>query len=418
MDSGYYEERTPLKRFKLEHMADDYFGQQATDVMVEGMYERLLFMHIKYIDVADMRFAYELPNNDITPKLCFIDGWYEGALFKRQFKHVADTSIFVNGIATSSLDRFVNLINDNIDIFVSDCKTDNDKDTKVNGKMLYGHFTIENNKLQFIYKYDTEYGEDEKIAVLGFNKPFLDIILKYFDVHVIAGRPETFYYIRPGFHETNLVDLPKERIVTAYRDTTDFFFPTHKIKVEISNTHQPRFVDGELGYKTNAIPFNLQKSHIEFDKYILLADKETTRLRVNWRLTVDQYIDNNSVITGEAEYIVLKDMFDQFNMFKLHIGDIYSAEEYKELSYRKLMGITANTVYLQNSTSTELLTKLLARLEQHYPDIGGNRDISLWQSIRDLVGDKETLDEIYKLLYHAYPQEPYGPQSKKIKIDF
>ena len=111
-------------------------------------------------------------------------------------------------------------------------------------------------------------------------------------------------------------------------------------------------------------------------------------------------------------------MFDQFNMFNLHVGDIYSAEEYRELSYRKLMGLTANTVYLQNNTSTELLTKLLARLFQHFPDIGGNKDNSLWQSIRDLVGDRETLEEIYKLLYHAYPQEPYGPQSKKIKIDF
>ena len=82
------------------------------------------------------------------------------------------------------------------------------------------------------------------------------------------------------------------------------------------------------------------------------------------------------------------------------------------------MGITANTVYLQNGTSTELLNKIYAILIQHYPDIGGNKHISLWQSIRDLVGDKETLEEIYKLLYHAYPQEPYGPQSKKIKIDF
>ena len=111
-------------------------------------------------------------------------------------------------------------------------------------------------------------------------------------------------------------------------------------------------------------------------------------------------------------------MFDQFNMFRLQVGYIYSGEEYRELSYKKLMGLTANTVYLQNASSTELLEKLLARLEQHYPDIGGNRDISLWQSIRDLIGDRETLEEIYKLLYHAYPQEPYGPQSKKIKIDF
>ena len=163
---------------------------------------------------------------------------------------------------------------------------------------------------------------------------------------------------------------------------------------------------------TNSIPFNLAKSRLEINKYILLADKITSQLPVSYKLFVSGMNDNNVQITGDAEYVVLKDEFDQFNMFKLHVGYVYNEDEYRELSYRKLMGITAKTVYLQNASSTELLTKLLARIFMHLPDIGSNANASLWESIRNIVSDKETLEEIYRLLYHAYPHEPIGPQTK------
>ena len=422
MDHNYYETRTPINPFKLELLEDGKFGIEAKDMAIGGLTGSLFFLHIKSLNVGDMRIAYELPNNDEQPRIGFIEGWYEGNTFKRLCKHLTDTSIFVKGTSSSSLDRFVNLINDNIDSIIADCLGDADDNTRIKGRMLYGHFTIENNKLQFMYKFERLHGEANRIAVLAFNKPFMDIIVKYFDVHIIEGDPETLYYIRPGFHETDalndFVNVPNERIVTAYRDTTEFFFPTHTIKLETASGRKAEFVEDELFYTTNNIPYNLQKSHIELNKYILLADKQTSTFHLSWRLTVDQYRDSKSVITGEAEYIELTDIFDQFDMFKLNLGYVYSEDEYRELSYRKLMGITANTVYLQNGTSTELLNKIYAMLIQHYPDIGGNKDISLWQSIRDLIGDRETLEEIYKLLYHAYPQEPYGPQSKKIKIDF
>lgn len=422
MQSRFYEDRIPIKPFKLQYIDENITGIIARNIQIDQMNNSILFLHIKSLYVGDMRINYELPNNVISPKLCFLEFEIKNENYVCTIKEVKTTSIFVGGSGSSSLDRFVNLINDDIDSYVDECKRNDNDDTKVKGRYLYGHFTIENNKLQFKYKFERTYGEANKIAVLGFNKPFLDIIVKYFDIRGIYSRYYSMYYIRPSFHETDILNdfknIPNERTVTAFKDTTDFFFPEHTITLEISNTYNPTFTNADNGYTVNTITYNLQTSHIEMDKYILLADKETSTLPVSYRMFVDVAIDTDVSITGEAEYIVLKDMFDQFNMFRLQVGYIYSGEEYRELSYKKLMGLTANTVYLQNASSTELLEKLLARLEQHYPDIGGNRDISLWQSIRDLISDRETLEEIYKLLYHAYPQEPYGPQSKKIKIDF
>ena len=422
MQSRFYEDRIPIKPFKLEFYNEDIFGLEARNIQINQMNNSILFLHIKSLYVGDMRIPYELPDNNTSPRLCFVEYEVKNGQYVGTIKEVRRTEIFVRGTSSSSLDRFVRVLNDNIDDYVAECKRNDNDDTKVKGRYLYGHFTIENNKLQFNYKFERETGEPFKIAVLGFNKPFLDIIVKYFDVRGIYDNIYHMFYIRPSFHERDIENdfrnVPNERIVTAFKDTTDFFFPTHTLTIEISNSLNPKFTATDVGFCSNTISYNCAKSCIEMDKYILLADKESSALPVSYRIYADVAQDGDASITGEAEYIVLKDMFDQFNMFRLQVGYIYSGEEYRELSYKKLMGLTANTVYLQNASSTELLEKLLARLEQHYPDIGGNRDISLWQSIRDLVGDKETLEEIYKLLYHAYPQEPYGPQSKKIKIDF
>ena len=432
MESNFYEERVPVNPFNLALMKDRTFGIEHPNIQIDEKNNSLLFLHIKTLNVSNMRLPYILPDNHITPYLCFITHEYQEVIDEetgekttvvaRAIKGLCNTSIFDGNNLTSTLDKFVDIINSNIDQCVKLCKEETDEKQKVNSRLLYGNFSIEENKLQFKYKFERNVGQANRIAVLAFNEPFVDFILKYFDIKDVSTEHNTYYYINPAFQNRDISNdfksVPDERTVTAFRDTTDFFFPTHKMFIEITNTDDPVFSSIEDGYAINNFSFNLQKSHLDFDKYILLADKETSQLPVSYRIFTAYYTDRHAEIIGEAEYIVLKDMFDQFNMFKLHVGDIYSAEEYRELSYRKLMGLTANTVYLQNNTSTELLTKLLARLFQHYPDIGGNKDNSLWQSIRDLVGDKETLEEIYKLLYHAYPCEPNGPQSKKLKIDF
>ena len=199
MDHNYYETRTPINPFKLELLEDGKFGIEAKDMAIGGLTGSLFFLHIKSLNVGDMRIAYELPNNDEQPRIGFIEGWYEGNTFMRKCKHLTDTSIFVKGTSSSSLDRFVNLINDNIDSVVAASRADADDDTRIKGRMLHGHFTIENNKLQFIYKFERLYGEANRIAVLAFNKPFMDIIVKYFDVHIIEGEPETYIILGLAF---------------------------------------------------------------------------------------------------------------------------------------------------------------------------------------------------------------------------
>ena len=295
------------------------------------------------------------------------------------------------------------------------------RDPEIDCRLLYGNFTIERNILQYKYMNKMHGNTPNKIAVLGFNSVFVDLILKYFDTHYVQIDPYEFYYIRPAFIDddidNNFVNMPITRTVTAYRDTTEFFFPNIQVNINITNEDSFVFQPGTTGFTVNSFRINLQKSHIDFNKYILLADKRTSQLPVSYLVFVENVKDPNVIIYGEAEYIVLKDEFDQFNMFKLHVGDIYSADEYRELSYRKLMGITANTVYLQNASSTQLLTELQARLFMHLPPVA-TVDTSLWQSIRDIVSDKGTLEDIYRLLYHAYPHETTGPQTKRIKIDF
>ena len=303
-------------------------------------------------------------------------------------------------------------------LFCWGCKS---RDVDIDCRLLYGNFTIENNTLQYKYLNEEHGNTPNKIAVLGFDKVFVDIILKYFDIHYIKIDEYEFYYIRPAFYiediDNNFVNMPISRTVTAYRDTTEFFFPYIKIYIYIINKSSVQFVPGKAGFVESSFKINLQKSHIDFDKYILLGDKITTQLPISYLLSIKNVTDPNVIITGKAEYIVLKDEFDQFNMFKLRVGDIYSADEYRELSYRKSMGITVNTVYLQNASSMELLTRLLTRIFMHLPLVA-TAETSLWQSIRDIVSDKGTLEDIYKLLYHAYPHETTGPQTKRIKIDF
>lgn len=418
---NYYETRVKLQNFNLDNkLYHDKIGMEVVGFTVRNIKD-LVFLHIKSLNVVNVRMPYSLPQNSVIPLLGFISFTYDADTknITHEMQVTGYTSIFKKSDTASTLDRFIELLNDNIDNFIKGVRT---SALKPDCKILYGHFLVTENKLQFKYIHENLGATANKISVLCFNQPFVDNLLKYFDIRPVKIAAETFYYIRPVFYNKDFINnfeqLPAERTVTAYRDTTEFFFPTKHITITITHGPAIDFAPGEQPHAVTELPFNLQKSEIPVNKYILLANKDRTVAEINFRLLVGDNVDPTSVMTGEAEIIVLRDMFDQFNMFRLSLGYAYSEEEYRELSYRKLMGITANTVYLQNAASTELLTKVRDILAQHLPDTGGNQDKSLWQSIRDLVGDRETLEEIYNLLYHAYPCEPYGPQSKKIKIEF
>lgn len=418
MSHSFYEEKTRIANFGLYHMdGTQLIAHVHNDIHVENQANSLLFLHIKTLDVSNMRMPFSLHDNDSDAKLCFITfNRNANGDMVSEFKCIKTGSIFSGGKSSSSLDRFIEMVNRTINYYV-----DENMD-KLDCRILYGNFTIEENKLQYKYQSVFNGNVKKKIAVLAFNDVYMNLILKYFDTHLLQTHDEAFYYIRPAYTiddiDNDFINLPAIRNVPAFRDTTYFFFPYYKLFIAITNDPGLTFNNTVRGFVESSHSFNLSKAYSSTNIYILLADKQTSLLPVSYILYVNGVTDTRSFIAGTAEYIVLKDEFDQFDMFKLKVGDIYSAEEYRELSYRKLMGITANTVYLQNGSSTELLRKLLARLELHLPDIAQNGNASLWQSIRDLVGDKETLEQIYNLLYHAYPYEPVGPQIKKLKIDF
>ena len=112
-------------------------------------------------------------------------------------------------------------------------------------RLLYGNFIIEKNTLQYKYLNEKHGNTPNKIAVLGFNSVFVDIILKYFDIHYVKEDPFEFYYIRPAFYiddiDNNFVNMPITRTVTAYRDTTEFFFPDIKVNIHIINEDSDKF---------------------------------------------------------------------------------------------------------------------------------------------------------------------------------
>ena len=88
--------------------------------------------------------------------------------------------------------------------------------------------------------------------------------------------------------------MPISRTVTAYRDTTEFFFPDITVFINVINENSLQFIPGSTGYASNNFTINFKKSHIDLDKYILLADKYTSQLPVSYLLFVENVKDPNA----------------------------------------------------------------------------------------------------------------------------
>ena len=89
-----------------------------------------------------------MPDNAKTPQLCFILFYRDDRnKISMQFKHIRETAIFSGANATSSLDKFVELINRCINYFIGGAERDPDIDCR----LLYGNFVIENDTLQYKY---------------------------------------------------------------------------------------------------------------------------------------------------------------------------------------------------------------------------------------------------------------------------
>lgn len=409
-DKVFYEERTPNVNFKLEQTRLGYFGVEHPNINVKTDCNALFFLHIKSLDLKNMRMPYRLPQNTTTAKIayCIIEDNNVVNVVSEQ-----TTTIFTGGTFVMTIDKFVEFLNVTLDGFVTAHAEDDV--VKKCSTVCNGSFVLEDNKLYYKYSY-VKRTSGKQLAVMSFNNVFLEVILRYFQLEEYTDAPENFYFIRP-YRDKVIGDT---KLIPAFRDTTEFFYPRFTIDVVISNEASPKFTNQDKGYKTATIPFDLRQSFLEVNSYLLIADKITSELPVSYKMSINisqslkTLKDMNVAI--DAEYIVLKDTFDQFDQFKLEVGYLYSETDYRELSYRKLMGITANTVYLQNASSTEKLAWICARLNMHLPEIG--TEGSMWDYIKQLVGEKELIDAIYQLLYNKYPYGPSGPLTKKAKIEF
>ena len=126
----------------------------AKNIQVEGQNKSLLFLHIKSLNLENMRFSFNLQDNDVHANFCFIRYAYNAAHTQvvNQIVQKAVTQIFDKGNYSSSLDRFIELLNRNIDNYVNLARAN------LGTRLLYGHFAISaENKLQYIYTHMKEW---------------------------------------------------------------------------------------------------------------------------------------------------------------------------------------------------------------------------------------------------------------------
>ena len=424
MAHDIYEERVNIPNFSLCYMQTlNIFGTEHKNIEIYTKNERvLLFLHIKTMNLSNMMFPHIISSADLYPRFAFSIS--EQGKENNTIKHVyqSDTPLLKGGSFTYSIDNLIV----NINYRIEDCIRQQDTALQDCAIVAYPYFRFNEGKLYCRYYYLRRNGSSsKKMATLMFDKVIWEIIGKYFDLECASNANRAYYKILPVY--TLDVLLADKTIDTSYaytvKDITEFIHPRWKINLVISNESDPKFNVGDNGYVSNSFIIDTSKSHIALDKYILLSDLITSDKPVSYRITVPISMNcsflNDVSIELDGEYIILKDTFEQFNCFSLNVGYIYTCDEYRELSYRKLMGITAQTVYLQNATSTDKLTEIVSRLRDHFPNMGDPRNASTWQTLRDLLDKKDYMEEIYYLLYQIHPVQSIGPpESKKGKIDF
>lgn len=371
-----YESITPITNFKLQWLEKErIFGNR-----IDGVYENikdvptgvsLYFLHIKNVDLSNMRFPvyYHKSIESLQIKFYSITFNSTGNLIGH---YPNDKPIIINvGDHFLGYEHFCNFINKYIIEYVRSCATN----SKILKKKyyLYGTFDVMDGKLTYNYQkniFDSTNKDDINFYLLGFNYDLYSLIGKYFTTECIeSNNGECIYYISPSmiyseFEKRALIE-GKDGIhtitnVEACNIQDEFFHPT-----QIFN-----FIIGNEMNNIVKIPFTPNKKIIEIDKYILFSKviKKTsgevtqtpTRITSNIDYPTKSIEKEKISIDISAEYIRLNDKYDQMNLFNIVIGRLYTAEEYHELSYKKLTGITATNVYLQNQTSTEKLESINA----------------------------------------------------------
>ena len=97
MANQFYEERIPIPRFSLDYDNQDRnVALVAQNIHVEGKNRSLLFLHIKSLNLENMRFSFSLQDNDVHANFCFIRYKYNVAhtQLTNQIVQIRETKIF------------------------------------------------------------------------------------------------------------------------------------------------------------------------------------------------------------------------------------------------------------------------------------------------------------------------------------
>lgn len=289
--------------------------------------------------------------------------------------------------------------------------------TKISGYkyLYYPEFTVFNGEL--LCEYTMVIGENgsTKLYVLGFGKNLFHLLGKYFRCEYGAKIDETtneisdrYYFVYPF----NTAD----KIKATYQ-VNDFFYQEKNLYVETTRAVNPTFTEEDVGYKYQMITFRENEGVHEVNKYILIADNatidenEVTTHRTRCKIKNNPWFlpDMDGYVIVKAKLVYTIDYFDNFVLFNVNVGDMYTEEEYEQLTFKKLVSITARNVYVENNLVHKLLLDIHDRFLNHF------------KSLEDMSTDNisQLVKNIYTILNQTQEITELGPPSTKLsKIDF
>lgn len=308
-------------------------------------------------------------------------------------------------------------VNKQIQTYADKCKTNN--------IYLYvPYFDIKDGKLICTYVCRTTGDAQDKYScVIGFDRIIYELIGRYFtcewgkmDVSDKNYNAEKmFYYVYPFLDEveylTGITSHPENRVITAQYQVDDFFYPERELIIEFTRKTNTKFKSDENGYKKIIIPFNEKSEIVELNSYIMFANNTTIReskptnhnFRISTEIDINFYCNNKQKIILVGKIVPLKDTYDQFELFNLNVGDSYTEEQFQELSYRKLLGLSSNNVYVQNEASAEKIKELLDIIKRQFQAYGDVDESNITTVLR----------RIYDILCQSQQITNLGPPLKK-----
>lgn len=281
--------------------------------------------------------------------------------------------------------------------------------------LYYPSFSVFNGELSC--EYTLTEGTDNTINdlyVVGFDKNLFHLLGKYFQYEYGASFDANNYILKNYYF---IYPYNTDEKIKAVNQIEDFFHQEKILYIETTRAVNPTFTEADVGYKYNEISFRDESGIHEINKYILIANNATidenaitthrTRCKIKNNREFLPDIDSEIMVT--AKLIFTDDYFDNFTLFNVKVGNMYTEEEYEQLTFKKMVSITARNVYVENNLVHQLLKEIHDRFLNHF------------KSLEDMSTDNisQVVKNIYTILNQTQEITELGPPSTKLsKIDF